>query len=92
MVHALHYDAVVLQRITAGHSNIFLPFQVETLLAEYLKQCEAEALVPLWLKALTKAASDYQENRNFEFEKKNSNGHMHGKRRKSSKNIDSGLR
>ncbi|CAM8990589.1 unnamed protein product [Rhodiola kirilowii] len=46
--------------------------------AEYLKQGEAEALVPVWLKALTSAASDYLESRNFECGK-SSNGHMHGK-------------
>ncbi|KAL9669395.1 hypothetical protein QQ045_006942 [Rhodiola kirilowii] len=56
----------------------WLQSAVETLPAEYLKQGEAEALVPVWLKALTSAASDYLESRNFECGK-SSNGHMHGK-------------
>ncbi|XP_031094913.1 transportin MOS14 isoform X3 [Ipomoea triloba] len=36
---------------------------VQTLPSEYLKQGEAESLVPIWLKALMAAASDYIESR-----------------------------
>ncbi|KAM7512663.1 hypothetical protein LguiB_011538 [Lonicera macranthoides] len=53
---------------------------VQTLPAEYLKQGEAESLVPLWLKALGDAAMDYLESRrNSGGGKNNNSGHMQGK-------------
>lgn len=45
---------------------------------EYLKQGEAETLVPAWLKALAGAASDYLENKSCNGGK-SSNGYMQGK-------------
>uniref|UniRef100_A0A7N0U9M2 Exportin-1/Importin-beta-like domain-containing protein n=1 Tax=Kalanchoe fedtschenkoi TaxID=63787 RepID=A0A7N0U9M2_KALFE len=49
-----------------------------TLPVDYLKQGEAEAIVPVWLKALTSAASDYLESKKSECGN-NNNGHMQGK-------------
>ncbi|XP_058179834.1 transportin MOS14 isoform X2 [Rhododendron vialii] len=51
---------------------------VHTLPIEYLKQGEAEALVPIWLKALAGAATDYVESKSCDGGK-NSYGHMQGK-------------
>ncbi|KAG5534611.1 hypothetical protein RHGRI_022662 [Rhododendron griersonianum] len=51
---------------------------VHTLPIEYLKQGEAEALVPVWLKALAGAATDYVESKSCDGGK-NSYGHMQGK-------------
>ncbi|KAL0377235.1 UNVERIFIED_CONTAM: hypothetical protein Sradi_3029000 [Sesamum radiatum] len=48
-----------------------------TLPAEYLKQGEAESLVPIWLKALVAAASDYLQSR--QCGEISSHGHMQGK-------------
>lgn len=45
--------------------------------AEYLKQGEAESLVPVWLNALVAAASDYLESR--QSGGGNNHGHMQGK-------------
>lgn len=45
---------------------------------EYLKPGEAETLVPIWLKALTGAASDYIESKSCDGGKSN-HGHMQGK-------------
>lgn len=45
---------------------------------EYLKQGEAETLVPVWCKALGGAASDYLESKSSEG-LQNDNGHMQGK-------------
>ncbi|KAL2532396.1 ARM repeat superfamily protein [Abeliophyllum distichum] len=50
---------------------------VKTLPAEYLKQGEAESLVPVWLNALVAAASDYLESRRSG--EGNNHGHMQGK-------------
>ncbi|KAL0450852.1 UNVERIFIED_CONTAM: hypothetical protein Slati_1641600 [Sesamum latifolium] len=44
---------------------------------EYLKQGEAESLVPIWLKALVAAASDYLQSR--QCGQISSHGHMQGK-------------
>ncbi|KAE9446110.1 hypothetical protein C3L33_22060, partial [Rhododendron williamsianum] len=52
--------------------------RVHTLPIEYLKQGEAEALVPVWLKALAGAATDYVESKSCDGGK-NSYGHMQGK-------------
>lgn len=49
---------------------------VKTLPAEYLKQGEAESVVPIWLNALVSAASDYLENKRSGG---NNHGHMQGK-------------
>lgn len=51
---------------------------MQNLPAEYLRQGEAESLVPLWLKALSAAASDYLESRNCSG-RKNDCAHMQGK-------------
>ncbi|KAK9271665.1 hypothetical protein L1049_002028 [Liquidambar formosana] len=53
-------------------------YQVQALPVEYLKQGEAETLVPLWLKALAGAASDYLESKSCDGGKSN-HGHMLGK-------------
>jgi len=45
---------------------------------EYLKQGEAESLVPSWLKALAAAGSDYLESKTCNGAKTNC-GHMQGK-------------
>ncbi|CAA2985061.1 transportin MOS14 isoform X1 [Olea europaea subsp. europaea] len=50
---------------------------VKMLPAEYLKQGEAESLVPVWLNALVAAASDYLESR--QSGGGNNHGHMQGK-------------
>ncbi|XP_052188818.1 transportin MOS14 isoform X3 [Diospyros lotus] len=52
--------------------------QVQTLPIEYLKQGEAESLVPVWMKALGSAAIDYVESRSCDAVKDN-HGHMQGK-------------
>ncbi|KAL2240692.1 UNVERIFIED_CONTAM: hypothetical protein Sindi_0710400 [Sesamum indicum] len=51
--------------------------KLQTLPAEYLKQGEAESLVPIWLKALVAAASDYLQSR--QCGELSSHGHMQGK-------------
>ncbi|KAJ4729616.1 Transportin like [Melia azedarach] len=51
---------------------------VQVLPAEYLKQGEAETLVPVWLKALAGAASDYLESKSCNGGHSNY-GHMQGK-------------
>ncbi|XP_059294401.1 transportin MOS14 isoform X3 [Lycium ferocissimum] len=51
---------------------------VQNLPAEYLKQGEVESLVPLWIKALSAAASDYIESRRNVGETSDY-GHMQGK-------------
>ncbi|KAK4346143.1 hypothetical protein RND71_032482 [Anisodus tanguticus] len=51
---------------------------VQNLPAEYLKQGEVESLIPLWIKALSAAASDYIESRR-NVEETSDYGHMQGK-------------
>ncbi|XP_058004671.1 transportin MOS14 isoform X7 [Hevea brasiliensis] len=51
---------------------------VQALPVEYLKQGEAETLVPIWLDALVGAASDYLESKSCNGVK-NNYGHMQGK-------------
>ncbi|CAL5325533.1 unnamed protein product [Camellia sinensis] len=51
---------------------------VQTLPIEYLKQGEVESLVPVWVKALAGAATDYLESRRCDGGK-NNHGHMQGK-------------
>ncbi|XP_061961664.1 transportin MOS14 isoform X2 [Populus nigra] len=51
---------------------------VQALPVEYLKQGEAETLVPVWMEALVGAASDYLGSKTFNGEK-NNYGHMQGK-------------
>ncbi|KAK4602793.1 hypothetical protein RGQ29_011695 [Quercus rubra] len=51
---------------------------VHTLPVEYLNQGEAESVVPVWLKALTGAASDCLESKSCDGGK-NNYGHMQGK-------------
>ncbi|KAG6660061.1 transportin MOS14 [Carya illinoinensis] len=51
---------------------------VHALPVEYLNQGEAESLVPVWLKALAGAASDYLESKSCDGGKSNY-GHMQGK-------------
>ncbi|KAK4367317.1 hypothetical protein RND71_011109 [Anisodus tanguticus] len=51
---------------------------VQNLPAEYLKQGEVESLIPLWIKALSVAASDYTESRR-NVEETSDYGHMQGK-------------
>lgn len=55
-----------------------LSHQVHGLPVEYLKQGEAESLVPSWLKALSAAASDYLESKTCNGIKTDY-GHMQGK-------------
>ncbi|XP_074333449.1 transportin MOS14 isoform X3 [Apium graveolens] len=52
--------------------------QVQTLPPEYLRQGEADSLVPIWLKALASAGSDYLDNINCNG-RKNECAHMQGK-------------
>ncbi|RAL47986.1 hypothetical protein DM860_016187 [Cuscuta australis] len=56
----------------------WLKAAVQTLPSEYLKQGEAESLVPVWLKALTDAASDYIQCRQS-IGIANDSSHMQGK-------------
>ncbi|XP_011033714.1 PREDICTED: importin-13 isoform X1 [Populus euphratica] len=51
---------------------------VQALPVEYLKQGEAETLVPVWMEALVGAASDYLGSKTFSGEN-NNYGHMQGK-------------
>ncbi|OVA17318.1 Exportin-1/Importin-beta-like [Macleaya cordata] len=59
---------------------------VRALPAEYLKQGEAETLVPMWLKALVSAASDYLESKTRDGGR-NNHGHMQGKGGRTLKRI-----
>ena len=52
--------------------------QVHALPVEYLKQGEAETLVPVWFKALAGAASDYLESKSCNGVQSDY-GHMQGK-------------
>ncbi|XVF20437.1 hypothetical protein REPUB_Repub12eG0000700 [Reevesia pubescens] len=56
----------------------WLQAAVRALPADYLKQGEAETLVPVWLKALAGAASDYLESKSSNGGKSDY-GHMQGK-------------
>ncbi|KAK7396024.1 hypothetical protein VNO78_16713 [Psophocarpus tetragonolobus] len=56
----------------------WLQSAVQALPAEYLNHGEAEAIVPLWSKALADAASDYLESKNSDGLKSDF-GHMQGK-------------
>ncbi|BAT84882.1 hypothetical protein VIGAN_04235100 [Vigna angularis var. angularis] len=56
----------------------WLQYAVQALPAEYLNHGEAEAIVPLWSKALADAASDYLESKNSDGLKSDF-GHMQGK-------------
>ncbi|KAL5724540.1 hypothetical protein ACHQM5_007785 [Ranunculus cassubicifolius] len=60
---------------------------VQALPAEYLKQGEAETLVPQWLKALSSAASDYLESKTRHCNNGGHNGHMQGKGGRTLKRI-----
>ena len=51
---------------------------MQALPADYLKQGEAEMLVPVWLNALAAAASDYLESKSSNGGKSDY-GHMQGK-------------
>lgn len=51
---------------------------MQTLPPEYLRQGEADSLVPIWLKALASAGSDYLDNINCNG-RKNECAHMQGK-------------
>ncbi|KAF6134047.1 hypothetical protein GIB67_038338 [Kingdonia uniflora] len=65
--------------------------RVQALPAEYLKHGEAEILVPLWLKALASAASDYLESKTRDVGRNNHShnhgGHMQGKGGRTLKRI-----
>ncbi|KAG8485174.1 hypothetical protein CXB51_021295 [Gossypium anomalum] len=56
----------------------WLQAAVQALPADYLKQGEAETLVPVWLKALAGAASDYLESKSSNG-RTSDYGHMQGK-------------
>ncbi|KAL2320426.1 hypothetical protein Fmac_029395 [Flemingia macrophylla] len=58
--------------------HAWLQSAVQALPAEYLNHGEAEAIVPLWSKALADAASDYLESKNSNGLKSDF-GHMQGK-------------
>lgn len=60
--------------------------QVQSLPSEYLKQGEAVTLVPLWLKALASAASDYLESKTSDTARSD-HGHMQGKGGRTLKRI-----
>lgn len=54
--------------------------QVQALPVEYLKQGEAETLVPVWFEALAGAASDYVESKSRDaLQNDYTYGHMQGK-------------
>ncbi|XP_048502121.1 transportin MOS14 isoform X3 [Beta vulgaris subsp. vulgaris] len=80
--HVLNIISYSLTLSLASHSiERLLQVQVllvHTLPAEYLKQGEAESLVPSWLKALAAAASDYLESKTCNG-MKTDYGHMQGK-------------
>ncbi|CBI21232.3 hypothetical protein VitviT2T_022090 [Vitis vinifera] len=90
----VHKSATILQQLAAVCSlsegttckailcweslHEWLRLAVQALPAEYLKQGEAEVLVPVWLKALGGAALDYLESKRCDGGKDN-RGHMQGK-------------
>lgn len=90
----VHKSATILQQLAAICSLIerttwkavlcweslhgWLHSAVQTLPPEYLRQGEADSLVPIWLKALASAGSDYLDNINCNG-RKNECAHMQGK-------------
>ncbi|XP_020245625.1 LOW QUALITY PROTEIN: importin-13 [Asparagus officinalis] len=56
----------------------WLQSTVRTLPSEYLKQGEAETIVPTWIKALAHAGTDYLESKTSDFSRSD-HGHMQGK-------------
>ncbi|CAA7396031.1 unnamed protein product [Spirodela intermedia] len=98
----VHKSATILQQLAAVCSlcerttckallcweslHAWLVSMVQTLPAEYLKKGEAETLVPLWLKALASAASDYLTNKTS-ISEEHDNGHMQGKGGRTLKRI-----
>ncbi|KAJ0988688.1 hypothetical protein J5N97_007044 [Dioscorea zingiberensis] len=90
----VHKSATILQQLAALCSIVdrtswktvlcwdslcrWLQSTVQTLPSEYLKQGEAVTLVPLWLKALGSAASDYLESKTGDAARSD-HGHMQGK-------------
>lgn len=64
----------------------WLQSTVQTLPPEYLKQGEADTIVPMWLEALTNAASDYLESMSCDTGRSN-RGHMQGKGGRTLKRI-----
>lgn len=64
----------------------WLQSTVRTLPSEYLKQGEAETIVPIWLKALASAASDYLESMTSDIGRID-RGHMQGKGGRTLKRI-----
>ncbi|KAL0344200.1 UNVERIFIED_CONTAM: hypothetical protein Sangu_1307400 [Sesamum angustifolium] len=92
-VSRVHKSATILQQLAAMCSlseitkwkavlcweilHRWLYSALQTLPAEYLKPGEAESLVPIWLKALVAAASDYLQSR--QCGEISSHGHMQGK-------------
>ncbi|CAD5182501.1 unnamed protein product [Musa acuminata subsp. malaccensis] len=64
----------------------WLQSTVQSLPLEYLKQGEPETIIPLWLKALASAASDYVESKTCDTGR-GDNGHMLGKGGRTLKRI-----
>ncbi|PIA33632.1 hypothetical protein AQUCO_04100211v1 [Aquilegia coerulea] len=64
----------------------WLQSTVQAMPAEYLRQGEVDTLVPMWMKALAGAASDYLESRSLHGERSH-HGHMQGKGGRTLKRI-----
>ncbi|MQL88164.1 hypothetical protein Taro_020719 [Colocasia esculenta] len=98
----VHKSATILQQLAAVCSlceqttwkallcweslHRWLVSMVQTLPTEYLKSGEAETLVPLWMKALATAASDYITSKTS-VPGKDDHGHMQGKGGRTLKRI-----
>ncbi|XP_039124758.1 transportin MOS14 isoform X2 [Dioscorea cayenensis subsp. rotundata] len=98
----VHKSATILQQLAALCSIVdrtswktilcwdslcrWLQSTVQSLPSEYLKQGEAVTLVPLWLKALASAASDYLESKTSDTARSD-HGHMQGKGGRTLKRI-----
>ncbi|KAK1318956.1 hypothetical protein QJS10_CPB04g00017 [Acorus calamus] len=80
------YALLGVSAMSRGDNSLFDYYQVQALPVEYLKQGEADFIVPTWLKVLASAASDYLESKTCNGAK-DDHGHMKGKGGKALKRI-----
>ncbi|XP_026666278.2 transportin-3 isoform X4 [Phoenix dactylifera] len=80
VVNVFTKDSVFKSRIEKLTVPQYIPShtEVQSLPSEYLKQGEAETIVPLWLEALASAASDYLESKTSDANRSD-HVHMQGK-------------
>ena len=74
----LSYFLILYLWFVSGRVSGLVFEQVQALPVEYLKQGEAETLVPVWFEALAGAAADYVESKSRDA-LQNDYGHMQGK-------------